>query len=116
MDTGRELVAVKTSGMQRERALPIQIFASDGSMALEHAAQSSWEQGAVGILCAVGGSLLAYWSLQGFVGLAVITLCITFSTLVTAALGYYYDHAVGCQGENDCRTGGLAGKRLSSEM
>lgn len=116
MDAGRKLVPLKNSGTERELALPVQIFASDGSMALEHAGQSTWEQGAVGALCAVGGSLLAYWSLQGFVGLAVITLCITFSTLVTAALGYYYDHAVGHSSESDYRSGPLSGKQLSSGM
>jgi hypothetical protein len=65
-----------------------------GQMAIEHAGQSPWEQGAVGLLCGVGGYLVAYWSLQGLIGLTVIVLCVAFSTLVTAALCSYYDRAV----------------------
>lgn len=79
---------------ENRRSLASQVFASDGLMALEHVRQSTWEQGVVGMLCAVGGSLLAYWSLQGVIGLAVIVLCVAFSTLVTAALCHYYDRAV----------------------
>jgi hypothetical protein len=76
----------------KEQPLALQLFSADAPMAIEHAGQPVWEQAAVGALCALGGGLLAYWSLQGVVGLIVITLCVTFSTLVTTALSYYYDH------------------------
>jgi len=84
---------VKTSKME-EQNLGVQVFAPYGTMAIEHARQSIWEQGVVGALCAVGGSLLAYWSMQGMIGLAVIALCVIFSTLVTAALCHYYDNSM----------------------
>lgn len=99
MEVRRELVPTKRS-TETQAGLAVQIFSPAGPMAMEHARQSVWEQGAVGMLCAVGGYLLAYWSMQGFIGLAVIVLCIAFSTLVTAALCHYYDRAV----QNEDRT------------
>ena len=80
--------------VQKQENVAVQVFSPHGSMALEHARQSAWEQSVVGVLCAVGGSLLAYWSMQGVIGLVVIALCVIFSTLVTAALCHYYDHSV----------------------
>ena len=94
MSTGRELMLRRGLDEAAKVSLAAQVFAPNGPMAMEHAGQSGWEQGAVGTLCAVGGYLLAYWSLQGFIGLAVIVLCVAFSTLVTAALCHYYDRVV----------------------
>ena len=95
--SGRVELVHQKQAPESKRTGVAHVVASDAPMALEHAGQTAWEQAAVGTLCAVGGGLLAYWSLQGIIGLAVIALCVTFSTLVTSALGQYYDHTVARQ-------------------